>query len=172
VWSHFAHQADIGIKVTADSLPGAFEEAAIALTAIVTEPVSVESVESVKIECSAENNELLLVDWLSAVIYEMAVRKMLFSRFEVTIDPAPLLKSQACPRGSGDLKFQNGCRVENLKLSAKMWGEKINQNKHSPAVEPKAVTYNQLSVKNEPALRRGLAKGGNDKWIVQCVIDV
>jgi tRNA nucleotidyltransferase (CCA-adding enzyme) len=135
MWSHFAHQADIGIKATADSLGKAFEDAAVGLTAIVTEPNNVAKIESVKIECSAENNELLLVDWLNSVIYEMAVRKMLFSRFEV--------------------------RIENLKVSATIWGEKINQQKHSPAVEPKAVTYNQLSVKNE-----------NGNWIVQCVIDV
>ena len=135
MWEHFAHQADIGIRAIAESLNSAFEEAALALTAIVTEPSNVAKIESVKIECSAENNELLLVNWLNSVIYETAVRKMLFSRFEV--------------------------RIENLKVSATIWGEKINQQKHSPAVEPKAVTYNQLSVKNE-----------NGKWTVQCVIDV
>ena len=135
MWEHFAHQADIGIRAIAESLNSAFEEAALALTAIVTEPNNVAKIESVKIECSAENNELLLVNWLNSVIYEVAVRKMLFSRFEV--------------------------RIENLKVSATIWGEKINQQKHTPAVEPKAVTYNQLSVKNE-----------NGKWTVQCVIDV
>jgi tRNA nucleotidyltransferase (CCA-adding enzyme) len=135
MWEHFPHQADIGIKATADSLSRAFEEAALALTAIITEPQKVEPKESVKIECSGENEELLLVNWLSAVIYEMDVRKMLFSRFEVII--------------------------EDMKLSAVISGEKINQNKHSPAVEPKAVTYNQLSVKEE-----------HSKWTVQCVIDV
>jgi len=135
MWEHFAHQADIGIRASADSLSGAFEEAALALTAIVTEPQKVEAVESVEIECSGENEELLLVNWLSSVIYEMDVRKMLFSKFRV--------------------------KIENLRLSAVVLGEKINQNKHFPAVEPKAVTYNQLSVRNE--------KG---KWTVQCVIDV
>jgi SHS2 domain-containing protein len=135
MWEHFAHQADIGIRATAGSLSSAFEDAAVALTAIVTEPKKVEAEESVKIACSGKNEELLFVNWLNAVIYEMAVRKMLFGRFEVGID--------------------------NLNLSAKIWGEKINQEKHSPAVEPKAATYNQLSVKNE-----------NGKWIAQCVIDV
>ncbi len=135
MWEHFAHQADIGIRAAAESLSRAFEEAALALTAIVTEPQKVETIESVKIECSAESEEFLLVDWLNSVIYEMAVRKMLFGKFEV--------------------------EIENLRLSATIWGEKINQNKHIPAVEPKAVTYNQLNVRNE-----------NGKWIIQCVIDV
>jgi len=152
MWEHFAHQADIGIKATADSLGKAFEDAAVGLTAIVTEPNNVAKIESVKIECSAENNELLLVDWLNSVIYEMAVRKMLFSRFEVRIDPAP--------SDNSNLNIRR-CGVENLRLSATIWGEKINCKKHAPAVEPKAVTLNQLSVKKH-----------NGNWIVQCVIDV
>jgi SHS2 domain-containing protein len=135
MWEHFSHQADIGIKAAADSLPETFEQAAVALTAIVAEPGNIAPTQTVQIGCSAENNELLLIDWLNSIIYEMAVRKMLFSKFQV--------------------------EIENLKLSAKIWGEKINQAKHSPAVEPKAVTYNQLSVKEE-----------NGKWTVQCVVDV
>jgi len=135
MWEHFAHQADIGIRASGGSLNEAFEDAALALTAIITELKNIDAVESVQIKCSGENAELLLVNWLSSIIYEMDVRKMLFGRFEVSL--------------------------EKLKLSATIWGEKINQQKHSPAVEPKAVTYNQLSVKNE--------KG---KWIVQCVVDV
>jgi tRNA nucleotidyltransferase (CCA-adding enzyme) len=152
MWEHFAHQADIGVKATADSLGKAFEDAAVGLTAIIAEPKSIEAIESVQIECSAENEELLLVNWLNAIIYEIAVRKMLFSKFEVKIDPAP--------SDDSNLNIRR-CGVENLKLSATIWGEKINQQKHSPAVEPKAVTYNQLSVKEE-----------SGKWIVQCVIDV
>ncbi len=135
MWEHFAHQADVGIRATAASLSSAFEDAAIALTAIVTDPKNVQPLECVKIECEAEDEELLFVNWLNSIIYEMAVGKMLFSKFEV--------------------------KIENLTVSAKIWGEKINQAKHSPAVEPKAVTYNQLSVKEE-----------NGKWTVQCVIDV
>ncbi|MBN1788721.1 MAG: archease [Sedimentisphaerales bacterium] len=134
MWEHFSHQADIGIKAEADSLPGAFEDAASALTAIITEK-EIEPTEVVQVECSAENNEILLIDWLNAIIYEMAVRKMLFSKFEVEIN--------------------------SLKLSAKIWGEKIDYEKHAPAVEPKAMTYNQLSVKEE-----------NGKWTVRCVVDV
>jgi len=152
MWEHFAHQADIGIRATAASLSSAFADAAVALTAIVTEPKKVEPLECVKIECDAEDEELLFVNWLNSIIYEMAVGKMLFSKFGVKIDPAP--------SDNSNLNIRR-CGVENLKLFATIWGEKIDQTKHSPAVEPKAVTYNQLSVKEE-----------NGKWTVQCVIDV
>ena len=39
----------------------------------------------VDISCDAPDDELLLADWLNALIYEMATRKVLFSRFEVQI---------------------------------------------------------------------------------------
>ena len=36
--------------------------------------------------CEAPDLELLFVEWLNAIIYEMAVRKMLFGRFSVRIE--------------------------------------------------------------------------------------
>jgi tRNA nucleotidyltransferase (CCA-adding enzyme) len=36
--------------------------------------------------CEAPDDELLLVDWLNALILEMAAGHMLFSRFEVTLN--------------------------------------------------------------------------------------
>jgi SHS2 domain-containing protein len=135
MWKHFSHQADIGIKATAESLSGAFADAALGLTAIVTEPERVDCTDSVTIKTKAESTEMLFVNWLNAVIDEMATRNMLFGRFEVEID--------------------------DLRLSAKIWGERVDLKKHSPVIEPKAVTFNQLSVKDI-----------NGNWTVQCVIDV
>jgi hypothetical protein len=40
--------------------------------------------------CEAPDLELLLVEWLNAVIYEMGVRKMLFGRFAVRIEDGRL----------------------------------------------------------------------------------
>lgn len=135
MWEHFAHQSDIGIRASAENLGGAFEDAAVALTAIVTEPENVQPNERIAIECRGDSEEDLFFNWLSKIILEMDTRKMLFGKYEV--------------------------RIDNLKLSAFAFGEKINIEKHSPAVEPKAVTLNQLNVKKE-----------NGKWTCQCVIDV
>jgi tRNA nucleotidyltransferase (CCA-adding enzyme) len=135
MWEHFSHQSDIGIRSAADSLEGAFEDAAVGLTAIVTDPSMIMPAQSVQIKIAGENEEDLFFKWMSKIIFEMDVRKMLFGRYEV--------------------------KINNLKLSAVAYGEKVNFEKHSPAVEPKAVTLNQLCVKKE-----------NDKWICQCVIDV
>ena len=119
-WEHFEHGADIGVRGCADSLAGAFSQIALALTGVITDPAIVEPREAVAIECEAPDNELLLADWLNAIVYEMAVRKMLFSRFDVDI-------------------------VDH-RLQATIWGEPVDQVKHQPTVEVKGATYTALRV--------------------------
>lgn len=119
-WEHFHHQADIGIRGTGETLEIAFEQAAIALTAVITEPARVAATIAVPLHCEAPDRELLFADWLNALIYEMTTRKMLFSRFEVRI-------------------------VEN-QLHATAWGEPIDMARHKPAVEIKGATYTELYV--------------------------
>ena len=63
----------------------AFEQAAQALTAVVTH-AEVEPKIPVEVRCEAPDLELLFVEWLNAIIYEMAVRRMLFGRFAVRIE--------------------------------------------------------------------------------------
>ncbi|MBL7215581.1 MAG: archease [Phycisphaerae bacterium] len=120
VWQHFHHQADIGIRGIGDSLEKAFEEAARGLMAVICSPETIEPKEAVQIQCEADENDMLFADWINALIYEMDVRKMLFSRFEV--------------------------RIHNHQLSAKAWGEKTDPEKHKLAVEVKAATFMELKV--------------------------
>jgi SHS2 domain-containing protein len=122
-WEHFAHAADVGVRGFGSSKAEAFEQAAIALTAAVTEIESVEARAAVAIECDAPDDELLFAEWLNAVIYEMATRKMLFRRFEV--------------------------RLEGARLQALALGEHIDAKRHQPAVEPKGATYTALRVVRE-----------------------
>jgi SHS2 domain-containing protein len=54
--------------------PGeAFEQAALALIAVMSDPASVQPRESVTIVCEGPDLELLLVEWLDRVIYEVAI---------------------------------------------------------------------------------------------------
>lgn len=119
-WEHFEHDADIGIRGIAPTLAQAFEQAALAMTAVITDPDRVRPKESVSIQCSASDPELLLVDWINELIYAMAVRGLLFSRYQVTID-----------RG---------------RLSAIAYGETVDREKHQPAVEIKGATFTELLV--------------------------
>jgi SHS2 domain-containing protein len=119
-WEHFEHGADIGVRGYGDSLAEAFRQVALALTGVITDPAGVDPLEFIAIECEAPDNELLLADWLNAIIYEMAVRQMLFSRFDVDI--------------------------EHQRLQATIWGEHVNLEKHQPVVEVKGATYTELRV--------------------------
>jgi SHS2 domain-containing protein len=120
-WEHFPHQADVGVRGIGTTKEEAFECAAQALTAVITDPGSVAPTQSVPIVCAAPDDELLLVDWLNALVYEMATRRMLFSRFKV--------------------------RFNDHSLHATAWGEPIEVARHQPAVEVKGATYTELSVK-------------------------
>jgi len=122
-WEHYAHGADVGVRGCAASKAEAFAQAALALTAVITDPAAVAARTRVAIECEAPDDELLLAEWLNALIYEMATRKMLFGRFAVHLD------------GS--------------RLSAEAWGEPVDAARHSPAVEIKGATYTTLRVARE-----------------------
>ena len=119
-WEHFSHDADMGLCGYGTAPAQAFEQIAHAMTAVITRE-AIEPKYSVNIRCEAPDLELLLVDWLNALIYEMATRRLLFSRFDVTI--------------------------ANNVLSGTAWGESIDVKRHRPAVEIKGATLTALSVK-------------------------
>src|SRR5512135_2240287 len=84
-WEHFPHDADVGVGGFGASAAEAFEQAAQALTAVVTQADVAPKIQ-VEVNCEAPDLELLFVEWLNAIIYEMAVRDMLFGRFAVRIE--------------------------------------------------------------------------------------
>jgi tRNA nucleotidyltransferase (CCA-adding enzyme) len=118
-WEHFPHDADVGVRGFGATPAEAFEQAALALTAIVTQ-APVEPKLRLEVCCEAPDLALLFVEWLNAVIYEMAVQRMLFGRFAVQID---------------------GTRLEGT-----LWGEPVELARHTPACEPKGATYTALKV--------------------------
>jgi SHS2 domain-containing protein len=122
-WEHFPHEADVGVCGFGPTLEAAFEQAAHALTAVVTDRAIADR-SAVEVECDAPDVELLFVEWLNAVIYEMAVRRMLFGRFAV--------------------------RIDGTHLSGTLWGEPVDVGRHVPACEPKGATYTALKVAQDP----------------------
>jgi SHS2 domain-containing protein len=119
-WEHFSHGSDIGVRGYGESPAEAFEQAAVALSAVVADVSKIIPRESVEIRCEAPDLELLLMSWLNAVIYEMALRQMLFSKFRVSI--------------SG------------RSLAGTLWGENIEPERHEIAVETKGATVTGLRV--------------------------
>ena len=119
-WEHYEHGADIGVRGFGGTKAEAFEQAALALTAVVADLRTIGEFERVSIDCEAPDDELLLADWLNALVYQMATRRLLFRRFNVAL--------------------------EGTRLHAQAWGEPIDAERHKPAVEVKGATFTTLRV--------------------------
>ena len=121
-WEQFPHDADVGVRGWGRTPAEAFEQAGLALTGIVTD-AEIRPQSRVEVACEAPDIELLFVEWLNAIIYEMATRNMLFGRFAV--------------------------RIEGGGLKGTLWGEPVEVERHAPACEPKGATYTALRVAQE-----------------------
>lgn len=119
-WEHFEHGADIGVRGFGPTLAASFEAAATALVAVVTDPATVRPLRSVAIACEAPSRDTLLVDFLNAIIFEMATTGLLFAAFHVTID--------------------------DNRLQAEASGEPFDPSRHDAAVEVKGATFTELKV--------------------------
>lgn len=113
----------MGVEGVGATLGEAFANAAIALTGAVTDPAGVRTATPIEIICAAPDAELLLIEWLNALVYEMATRRMVFAKFDVRIDGA------------------------NLRATA--WGEAVDRERHQPAAEVKGATFTELSVRQD-----------------------
>ena len=123
-WEHFPHSADIGVRGFGAAKEEAFANAALALTSTITDLSKLAIRETVHLTCEANDDDALLVEWLNAIVFEIATRRMLFGRFRVRI---------------------NGGRLE-----AWAGGEAIDRDRHEPAVEVKGATYTGLAVYQKP----------------------
>ena len=122
-WEHFEHEADIGLAATSDSRSGLFEAMGAALTAVIADPDIVEPRTRVRIRCSAGDDALLMVDWINALVYEMATRRMLFGAWQVSL--------------------------RDHDLDAWVEGEPVDRDRHLPVVEVKGATYTVLLVEQD-----------------------
>lgn len=123
-WEHFAHDADIGVRGCGPTMAAAFEQAALALAAVVTDPAHVALRQCASVACEAPSAELLLVDWLNEIVLRMATEGLVFGAFEVAI---------------------SGTRLDGLAR-----GEPVDIARHQPAVEVKGATLTALEVAERP----------------------
>ena len=101
----------------------AFQNVAVALYSVMVNVRAVEPREQRTVTVSAPDHELLLVEWLNALLALSDIEHMVFSRFDVKIDGTSLIGTA--------------------------WGEKLDHDRHEPHVEVKGATYHLLSVKQE-----------------------
>ena len=119
-WELFAHGADVGVRGVGPTREAAFEQGALALMQAMGAGEGVAARQRVTIACEAPDDEVLFVDWLNALIFEIATRGMLFARFRV--------------------------EIEDGRLRGGAWGEPLDPTRHEVAVEAKGATFTALKV--------------------------
>jgi SHS2 domain-containing protein len=122
----FEHEADIGIRGFGATVEESFENAAKALYSVMVNVNAVNPVHKRSLTVSAPDRELLLVEWLNALLALSDIERMVFSKFQVKIDGVSLL---------GDA-----------------WGESLDRVRHEPNVEVKGATLHLLSVREESGM--------------------
>ncbi len=119
----FEHEADIGIRGFGGTIAEAFENAALALYSVMVNVQAIEPKEKRSVTVSAPDRELLLIEWLNALLSLSDIERMVFSKFEVKIDGTALI--------------------------GMAWGEGLDRERHQPHVEIKGATYYMLKVIEE-----------------------
>jgi len=133
----FDHTADLGLRARAADLNTLFAEAGRALSnALVENLDAVKPVRAVEVELPEDDDlEYLLLDWLQALLTHFEMERLVFSAFDVR-------------------SVEGG-------LKATASGEELDETRHEPAHEVKAITYHGLVVRKED--------GG---WLAEVIVDI
>jgi len=123
------HTADAYIAAYGAGLAEAFENAALAMFDVITEVKNVNPKVKDSVEVAAEDEYALLYSWLEALLIKFDIKGMLYSKFKVL-----------------DIRQTS----DGFRLSAEIWGEKFNPEKHAQKVGVKAVTYHLMEIIREP----------------------
>lgn len=121
-YEYLDHEADMGIKATAETLEEAFEDGAQAMFNSMVDIAKVEPLNKIELDVSADSVDSLFVEFLNALLAKVDTESMVFSRFRVEIKKAE----------------------KSFTLHARAWGEELDQKKHDVKGEVKAATYHGL----------------------------
>jgi SHS2 domain-containing protein len=136
MYETFDHTADLGLRIRAADLNTLFAEAGLALTSVlVDDSAAVAPAQRLEIDLPADDLEYLLFDWLKALLYHFENQRMVCSRFEVQVNEAG--------------------------LHASAWGEPMDDARHAPAHEVKAITYHGLRVERT-----------DEGWLAEVIVDI
>ena len=119
------HTADIGFRVWGKSQQALFENAALALESLAVELDDVQPAFLYALVASGEDEESLLVNWLSEVLFHLDGRQVVMRQFQVD----QLTSREVIGRG---------------------WGEPRDPVRHPSKLVVKGVTYHQLKMARTP----------------------
>jgi SHS2 domain-containing protein len=130
------HTADTGIIVTAASLKELFARAAWGMFSVIADLPGVEPKVATHLSVEASDQKALMVKWLSELNVRHITKHLLFSRFDI-ID------------------------LGDTHLSAEVYGEAIDLERHTIYTEIKAITFHDLRIEKE-----------GERWKAQIIFDL
>ncbi|MEM2856459.1 MAG: archease [Candidatus Nitrosocaldaceae archaeon] len=119
------HMTDAYIEADGNTLEEAFENAAKGLVDTMIERESIEIKERLIISVKGDDLEELLYNWLEEVLLKLSVDRIALKEFKIRI------------------------KVDEYKLDADVYGERLDIVKHKYKVEIKAVTYHMMEIKKD-----------------------
>jgi SHS2 domain-containing protein len=117
-----SHTADVKIRATAPTLETLFSEALAALMQVLYGPDRKGGIKR-EIALEAEDNESLLMDFLSEVLYLAEVDGLVFSGAEI--------------------------HISGSKLTALLDGEHFDRSRHALGTEVKGISYSGLAIAHD-----------------------
>jgi SHS2 domain-containing protein len=129
------HTADRGIEVEAASRPEMFRRAAIALARMMVDTTAVSGLQNRELWIPGTNDIDLMHDMLTALLQTFIIDAFIWSELSVNEE-------------------QGGLRI-------RLRGERFDPSRHEFNQEIKAVTYEELSVRNS---------GG--RWVARVIFDI
>ncbi|MCI0534605.1 MAG: archease [Verrucomicrobiales bacterium] len=130
------HTADTGIIVRADCLKELFGRAAWGMFSVMVDLSAVQPKVAARVSVEATDQKALLVKWLSELNIQHVTKHWLFSRFDIS-------------------------ELGDTHLSAEVYGEAIDPERHAIYTEIKAITFHDLRIEKE-----------GERWKAQIIFDL
>ena len=136
-YEYLEHTADMGLLVRGKNLPELLKNAAQGLLETMAVVDTIDETTSIEIHLTAESVEELFVGWLDELIFRHETEEIFFKRADIH-------------------------RCSETEMSATVYGEPVNFDKHEVYTEIKSVTYHQLEVLQKT----------DGSWYAQVIFDL
>ena len=136
-YEYLEHTADMGLLVNGNDLSELLKNAAQGLFETMAVVETIDETTATEIHLTAESVEELFVTWLDELIFRHETEEIFFKRADIR-------------------------QCSETELSAKVYGEPVNFEKHAVYTEIKSVTYHQLEVRRKT----------DGSWSAQVIFDL
>lgn len=137
LYEYLEHTADMGLLVQGQSLSELLKNAAQGLFETIAVVDTIDEIEMIEIHLTAESVEELFLTWLDELIFRHETEEIFFKRADIH-------------------------RCSETEMSAAVYGESVNFDKHEVYTEIKSTTYHQLEVLQKP----------DGSWRAQVIFDL